>query len=66
MSATPPTTAAARHNGAVLRARWPAARQESLDGLGHMGPSTHPDAVDARLVRFVMAQRATVPEPACG
>jgi pimeloyl-ACP methyl ester carboxylesterase len=60
------TTPAARRIGAVLRALWPAAHHETLDGLGHMGPITHPDVVNARIVRFLMAQRETAPEPAWG
>lgn len=58
------TTAAAQRICALLRARWPAARHETLDGLGHMGPITHPDMVNARIMRFLMAQRERVCEPA--
>lgn len=58
------TTTAAQRIGALLRARWPAARHETLDGLGHMGPITHPDVVNARIIRFLMVQRGRVSEPA--
>jgi pimeloyl-ACP methyl ester carboxylesterase len=53
----------ARIEGATfLRARCPAARHEALDGLGHMGPITHPDVVNARIICFLMAQHELVCE----
>jgi len=61
-----PAAAAAQRISALLRALCPAARHETLDGLGHMGTITHPDAVNARIVRFMMARCEAVFEPARG
>jgi pimeloyl-ACP methyl ester carboxylesterase len=49
------STPAAQRIGALLRALWPAAHHETLPGLGHMGPVTHPDIVNPRIERFLAA-----------
>jgi pimeloyl-ACP methyl ester carboxylesterase len=49
------STPAALRIGTLLRALWPAAHHETLPGLGHMGPVTHPDIVNARIQRFLAA-----------
>lgn len=41
--------AAAQHIAALLRDQLPRARHEVLDGLGHMGPITDADRVNARI-----------------
>jgi pimeloyl-ACP methyl ester carboxylesterase len=43
---------------ALLARTLPDARLEILAGLGHMGPVTHPDPVNARLERFLLEPRA--------
>lgn len=42
-------------SGALLRQAFPLAQHAMLDGLGHMGPITHPDAVNARIAAFLKA-----------
>jgi pimeloyl-ACP methyl ester carboxylesterase len=41
--------------GALLRVAFPLAQHAALDGLGHMGPITHPAAVNARIATFLSA-----------
>lgn len=47
------STPAALRIGGLLQAQLPAARHETLHGLGHMGPITHPERVNPRLLRFL-------------
>jgi len=47
------TTTVCRRIGQLLRALLPGAQHERLAGLGHMGPTTHPAQVNARLLRFL-------------
>lgn len=39
----------------MLRAALPRAQHETLPGLGHMGPLTHADVVNARVRQFLLA-----------
>jgi pimeloyl-ACP methyl ester carboxylesterase len=47
------STAAARHAVTLLRELLGNARVVSLEGLGHMGPLTHPERVDAAIEAFL-------------
>jgi pimeloyl-ACP methyl ester carboxylesterase len=47
------TPEATRRIGALLRTLWPDARHETLPGMGHMGPMTHGEAVNGRVVAFL-------------
>jgi pimeloyl-ACP methyl ester carboxylesterase len=47
------STAAARRALRILRETLPGARVVELDGLGHMGPITHPELVDAAIASFL-------------
>ncbi len=49
------STAGARRVCELLRGAWPRCRFVALDGLGHMGPVTHPGAVVDELERFLGA-----------
>ena len=46
------STAAARRIGELLHELIPGRQHETLDGLTHMGPITHPALVNERLLRF--------------
>ena len=50
------TTSAARGVMQVIRGLLPNAAYVELTGLGHMGPVTHPDAVNREIVNFITAQ----------
>jgi pimeloyl-ACP methyl ester carboxylesterase len=47
------STTAALRLARMLRVLLPGARHELLEGVGHMGPITHPTLVNERLVRFL-------------
>lgn len=47
------STSAARGVVAALRKLLPAATVVEFDGLGHMGPVTHPEVVNEAIVRFL-------------
>lgn len=47
------TVAAARRMGQLLRAALPLAEHEELPGMGHLGPITHPRAVNERIRQFL-------------
>ena len=47
------STTAALRLAKMLRVLLPGARHELLEGMGHMGPITHPTLVNERLVRFL-------------
>lgn len=47
----------------LLRRALPGACHETLPGLGHMGPLTHADTVNERVLRFLRASAR--PAPAC-
>jgi pimeloyl-ACP methyl ester carboxylesterase len=49
------TAASTRRIAMLLRQAFPLAQHATLDGLGHMGPITHPDAVNARIAAFLSA-----------
>lgn len=51
------STAAARRTAALLRTLLPGARALDFDGLGHLGPITHPAAVDAAVDTFLTEPR---------
>jgi len=51
------TTDAAKGVLRVLRQALPAAESTVMAGIGHMGPVTHADAVNARIRSWLMAQR---------
>lgn len=51
------STAAARRATALLRATLPKALALDFDGLGHLGPITHPNAVDAAIEAFLTEPR---------
>jgi len=52
------STAAARRAFALLRDALPGAKALELDGLGHLGPITHSERVDAALEAFLL-ERST-------
>lgn len=52
------STAAARRALSLLRELLPRAEVLELDGLGHLGPVTHPERVDAAVEAF-LSQRST-------
>ncbi len=52
------STAAARRALGLLRELLPRARVLELDGLGHLGPITHPERFDAAVEAFLL-QRST-------
>jgi pimeloyl-ACP methyl ester carboxylesterase len=58
------STAAARRIGALLRALLPTQQHETLPGLSHMGPITHPALVNEHLLRFHGLAATQLPEPA--
>ena len=47
------TTSAARAVTDILRHVWPKAAYAEIDGAGHMGPVTHPAAVNEIIANFV-------------
>jgi pimeloyl-ACP methyl ester carboxylesterase len=49
------TAASTRRIATLLRLAFPLAQHAALDGLGHMGPITHPAAVNARIAAFLSA-----------
>jgi pimeloyl-ACP methyl ester carboxylesterase len=49
------STAAARHAVALLRGLMRNVQVLALDGLGHMGPVTHAERVDAAIDAFLSA-----------
>ncbi len=49
------TRATTARLGSLLRAARPTARHEVLPDMGHMGPLTHADVVNARIARFLRA-----------
>lgn len=59
------TAVATRRIAMILRKAFPLAQHTTLDGLGHMGPITHPAAVNARIGGFldtmVVAKRSEIP-----
>jgi pimeloyl-ACP methyl ester carboxylesterase len=50
------TTAAAKGVLRLLRQALPRAQSTVLPGIGHMGPVTHADVVNAHIRRFLIAQ----------
>lgn len=48
------TTVAARAVAALLAQTLPRVQTRVFEGLGHMGPITHPDVVDAAIAEFVL------------
>lgn len=55
------TTTAARVIHTLLRIRLPHAAHETLPGMGHMGPITHAEAVNARIAAFLQRQPRYLP-----
>lgn len=55
------TVTTARVIAALLRLRLPQALHETLPEMGHMGPITHPRAVNARFAAFLHAQARYAP-----
>lgn len=51
------STAAALRVATLLRALLPDAQHATLPGIGHMGPITHADEVNAHVLRFLAAAR---------
>jgi len=49
------TAASTRRIATLLRQAFPLAQHVTLDSLGHMGPITHPTAVNARIATFLSA-----------
>lgn len=49
------TAASTRRIATLLRQAFPLAQHVTLDSLGHMGPITHPAAVNARIADFLRA-----------
>ena len=49
------TAASTRRIATLLRQAFPLAQHATLDSLGHMGPITHPAAVNARIATFLSA-----------
>ncbi len=49
------STAAARRIGQLLRRGLPGGQHQTLAGAGHMGPLTHAELVNQRLLRFIGA-----------
>jgi len=47
------TAASARRIATMLWQAFPQAQHDTLDGLGHMGPITHPAAINARIDAFL-------------
>ncbi|MBS1133034.1 MAG: alpha/beta hydrolase family protein [Burkholderiaceae bacterium] len=47
------TTAATRRIATLLRQAFPLAQHDTMVSLGHMGPITHPAAVNARIAAFL-------------
>jgi pimeloyl-ACP methyl ester carboxylesterase len=60
------STAAALRIAALLRELLPAARHETLTGLAHMGPITHAEQVNERLLRFHGLDAVAAVSPASG
>lgn len=52
------STLAARRIGALLRALLPWATHESIAGLGHLGPITHPEVFNDRVLQFLEFPRS--------
>jgi pimeloyl-ACP methyl ester carboxylesterase len=52
------TVTSTRRIGELLRARLPHATHETLPGLGHMGPITHADMVNRRVVDILQRDAA--------
>jgi len=50
------TVAAARRLGELFRHALPQARHELLQGMAHMGPVTHAEHVNPRIVKHLLAQ----------
>lgn len=57
------STAAARLATRLLDDALPQARMLELDGLGHLGPITHPERVDAPVEAFLSRHAGTHPYP---
>jgi pimeloyl-ACP methyl ester carboxylesterase len=55
------STAAARQISALLRTLMPQAKHETLDELGHLGPITHPQVVNDRVMKFLELGRPDLP-----
>ena len=51
------TVAATQRIAALLRTALPRALHEALPGMGHMGPVTHAEQVNARIAAFLIARR---------
>jgi pimeloyl-ACP methyl ester carboxylesterase len=49
------TVAVTRRIAALLRQALPADQHRVLDGMGHMGPVTHPDTVNPRIASFLLS-----------
>jgi hypothetical protein len=49
------STASAKRIAALLRARMPAARHETLPGVGHLAPVSHAEPVNVRWMAFLQA-----------
>jgi pimeloyl-ACP methyl ester carboxylesterase len=60
------STPAALRIASLLRDLLPAARHETLPGLAHMGPITHAEQVNERLLRFHGLGDAAAVSLACG
>jgi pimeloyl-ACP methyl ester carboxylesterase len=50
------TVASTRRIAALLRQGLPRARHDVLPGMGHMGPVTHAELVNDRVVAFLRQQ----------
>jgi pimeloyl-ACP methyl ester carboxylesterase len=60
------STAAARRAVRLLRESLPRAAAVELEGLGHLGPITHPDLVNAAIEAFLAHGIGAVPAAALG
>ena len=50
------TVPVARRISALLRRALPSSEHQVLDGMGHMGPITHAEAVDLRIMWFLLSR----------